>query len=280
MEVMRAKSPAQLVSGYMDVSIGKVNYSLRRLLVLGVMAGAFIALGGASANAACHAIADAGVAKAMSGIVFPVGLIMIVFIGGELFTGDAMMLMGAMHKRYPYLKMVRTLALVWLSNLCGAVLIAFLVVNSGQLDYSGGMLGAFTIKVALGKATLPFGRAFFSGILCNILVCIAVLMASAAKDAAGKILGIIFPIFAFVIGGYEHCVANMYYIPAGIMALGNEAYAAKAMELYGYTAEQLGGLNLTSFFVTNLLPVTLGNIVGGMFFVSLPLYLLHRKEAK
>jgi formate/nitrite transporter len=247
--------------------------------MLGVMAGAFIGIGAASASAASHAITDAGVAKVTAGIVFPIGLMMIVFIGGELFTGDTMMIMGALDKRYSVGTMLKTLLLVYFSNMVGGCLIAFLVTHCGQLDYSSGALGAFTIKVAVGKVTIPFARAFFSGILCNILVCVAVLMSMAAKDMTGKIFAIVFPIFAFVVGGYEHCVANMYYIPAGIMAAANETYAAKAAELYGYSSAQLSQLNVGNFLLANLLPVTLGNIVGGMVCVALPLYMMHKKKA-
>ena len=280
MENMSPKSPAELVAGYVQAGVNKSSYPLPKLFILGIMAGAFIAIGGSSSSAACHAVENAGVAKTLAGIVFPVGLMMIVFIGGELFTGCTMMIMGAWQKKYSYLTVVRTLACIFFSNMVGAVFIAFLVTQCGQLDYSSGALGAYTIKVAYGKANIGFMKAFFSGILCNILVCVAVLMAMAAKDMTGKIFAIVFPIFAFVIGGYEHCVANMYYIPAGMMAASNETYAAKAMELYGYTAEQLASINIGNFFITNLIPVTLGNIVGGMVCVALPLYYMHKHTLK
>ena len=133
---------------------------------------------------------------------------------------------------------------------------------------------------SMGKLGLSFGAAFVSGILCNIFVCMAVLMAAAAKDISGKVWAIVFPIMAFVISGYEHCVANMYYIPAGIFASSNEAYVAAAQTAYGYTAAQLEVLTWGNFLVKNLIPVTLGNIVGGMFFVGLPLYLIHRAKIR
>ena len=128
----------------------------------------------------------------------------------------------------------------------------------------------------MDKSNGEFVKLFFSGILCNVLVCVAVLMSMAAKDTTGKVFGFLFPIFVFVIGGYEHCVANMYYIPAGMLAGSNPLYANKAQELYGITAEQISGINPGSFFAGNLLPVTLGNMVGGMLFISLPLYMLHK----
>lgn len=164
-------------------------------------------------------------------------------------------------------------------NILGAALIAFLVAYSGQYDYSSGALGAYTIKVAYGKVHLSFANALVSGILCNILVCVAVLMAAAAKDIAGKVLAIFFPILAFVVSGFEHCVANMYYITAGLLCKLNPAYVQMAMEQYGYTADQLAALNVGSFLVGNLLPVTIGNMIGGMVTLGLPLWYVN-KEGK
>ena len=154
-------------------------------ILLGLMAGAFIAFGGATSSAAIHYISNQGVAKALAGAIFPVGLMMIVFVGGELFTGDCLMLAGVVDKRFSALQLIKTLIIVWFSNMAGAILIAALVYYSGLLDYTSGALGAFTIKVAYGKCTITPFKAICSGILCNILVCIAVLMATAARDIAG-----------------------------------------------------------------------------------------------
>ena len=251
-----------------------------RLLLLGVLAGMFIAFGASSSSLAIHAMENSGLAKVVAGTIFPVGLMMIVLIGGELFTGDCMMALGVMHKEFRVLPMIKVLCLVYAGNLIGSAIIATLIFFSGQLDMTNGLLGAFTIKIALGKVSLSFPSAMVSGILCNILVCIAVLMAGVAKDIPGKILAIFFPIMAFVIGGYEHCVANMYYIPAGILATTNDMYRETAMSAYGYTEAQLSSLNLQSFVTASLVPVTIGNIIGGMLFVSVPLYVLHRKSLR
>ena len=275
---MRPKTPPEYVEAYINASVTKAYMPTWKLFLMGMMAGAFVAIGAASASVASHALTNIGVAKALAGIVFPIGLMMIIFIGGELFTGDTMMLMGAMHKQFTYQRLIRTLFWVYLSNLNGAVLISFLVVNSGQYAYSANGLGAYTIKVAVDKCNGSFLSLVISGILCNVLVCVAVLMSMAAKDATGKVFGFLFPIFAFVIAGYEHCVANMYYIPAGMQAARNQIYVDKAMELYGLTTEQLASLNLSNFFVGNLLPVTIGNIIGGMLFISAPLYVLHKDK--
>ena len=238
----------------------------------------YIATEGASSNAAVHNIANQGLSKTLAGCIFPVGLMMIVFVGGELFTGDCLMIAGVVDKRFSALAMIKTLVIVFFSNMVGAVLIATLVYFSGLLDYTGGALGAFTIKVAYGKVTIAPFRAVCSGILCNILVCMAVLMATAAKDIAGKVWAIFFPICAFVIGGWEHCVANMFYIPAGIIASVNDTYVAKAEELYGITADQIASSLTIGGFASNLIPVTIGNILGGMVFIALPLYAIHKSK--
>ena len=270
--------PQQIVAANMTAAKGKTALPLLRIILLGIFAGMFIACGASASSVAMHAVANVGLARLVAGCVFPIGLMMIVFVGGELFTGDCLMIMGCMHGKFSGWSMVKVLILVWLSNLAGSVLFAAMVNASTQYNYTGGLLGAFTIKVAMGKLGMTFGVAFISGILCNFFVCIAVLMAAAAKDIAGKVWAIFFPIMAFVVSGYEHCVANMYYIPAGIFAAANDSYVKIAMDTYGYTTQQLGTLNWGSMLIRNLLPVTLGNIVGGMVFVGLPLYLIHKEK--
>lgn len=272
--------PEQIAEGNINAGIKRVNMPLWRMVMLGIFAGMFIAGGAAASSVAMHAVGNAGVARLIGGVIFPVGLMMIVFIGGELFTGDCMMIMGVADKKYSFISMIRVLAVVYITNFLGAVLVAFMVYESGQFNYTEGLLGAYTIKVALGKVSMPFGAAFSSGIMCNIFVCAAVLMAAAAKDISGKVLAIFFPIMAFVVSGYEHCVANMYYIPAGIFAAGNDTFVQKAIADYGYTADLLGEINWQNFIVNSAVPVTLGNIAGGMVFVGMPLYFIYCKNKK
>jgi formate/nitrite transporter len=272
--------PHQIVASNITAAKQKTETKLPQMILLALFAGVFIACGASASSVAMHAISNVGLARLVAGAVFPVGLMMIVFVGGELFTGDCLMIMGCIHGSFSPWLMIRVLVIVFLGNFAGAVLFAAMVNGSGQFHYSGDLMGAFTIKVALGKLNLSFGSAFLSGILCNIFVCIAVLMAAAAKDIAGKVLAIFFPILAFVVSGFEHCVANMYYIPAAIFAAADPAYAQAAQTAYGYTAAQLESLNWGSFLVNNLVPVTLGNIAGGMLFVGLPLYLIHSAKIR
>lgn len=270
-------SPAQVIETNISGGEKKVSLPLGKMILLGIMAGAFIALGGATSSTAAHAITNVGVSRFVAGAIFPVGLMLITFIGGELFTGNCLTAMGAMDHRFSWGKVARDLVIIWLSNLVGALIIVALTYFSGNLDYSGGLLGAYSIKVALGKATISPVKGITSGILCNILVCAAILMGTAAKDIGGKVWAIFFPIMAFVVGGFEHCVANMFYIPMGMFAASNDAYVAKATEAYGITAEQLSNLSISGF-ITNQIPVTIGNILGGMIFVGLPCYLAHCKK--
>lgn len=270
-------SPEEVIEANICGGEKKVSLPLLKMILLGIMAGAFIALGAATSSTAAHAVTNVGLSRFVAGAIFPVGLMLITFIGGELFTGNCLTSMGAMDHRFSWGKVVRDLCIIWLSNLVGALIIVALTYFSGNLDYSAGLLGAYSIKVALGKATITPIKGIASGILCNILVCAAILMGAAAKDISGKVWAIFFPIMAFVVGGFEHCVANMFYIPMGMLAATNDTYVAKAAEAYGITADQLANLSVAGFFA-NQIPVTIGNILGGMIFVGLPCYLAHCKK--
>ena len=280
MQVSLMNAADTLMSSYENGTAAKAVKPVAKIFVAAIMAGMFIAFGGSSSNVAVFGIENVGLARTLAGCIFPVGLMLIVLVGGELFTGNCMMIGGVMTGRIKAMQMIRVLVTVYLGNLVGSLIVSFLAYYSGQWKYGAGALGAYTIKVAFGKLNLSFGTAVASGILCNILVCVAVLMASASKDAVGKIFGCFFPIWAFVIAGYEHCVANMYYIPAGIIAAADPAFAQKAMELYGYTAEDLAMLNPVNMIVNNLIPVTIGSIIGGMLFVAVPYVYLYNKKAK
>lgn len=269
--------PAEVIEANMKACEEKVKLPLGKMILLGMMAGAFVALGGAASSTAMHGIEDIGLARMAAGVIFPVGLMMIVFVGGELFTGNCLIVLDVLGKRVSVGACGRDLAVVYLSNLAGALIVDILLFFSGNLDFSDGMLGAFAIKVAVGKIEISPMEGIASGILCNTLVCVSILMAGAAKDITGKVWAIFFPIFAFVVGGFEHCIANMFYIPTGILAAGNELYAARAQEVYGITAQQLESLTVINS-LQNLIPVTAGNILGGMLLVGLPCYLVYKKN--
>ena len=271
-------TPAETIDGNIKAGVTKANLNIWKMIFMGVMAGAFISLCGEASNVAVHNIANVGIARLVAGLIFPVGLMMIVLVGGELFTGNCLLIMDIMDKKVTVWQVVKNLVVVYFSNMLGAFLVTALTFFSGQWNYSSGLLGAYTIKVALGKCDLDFSAAFASGVLCNILVCIAILMAGTAKDIIGKLFAILFPIMAFVTSGFEHCVANMFYIPAGLLAATNPAYVQAAEEAYGITANQIHETLSLSGYLSNLGPVTLGNIVGGMVCVGIVFYEINKSK--
>jgi len=270
------KTVAEALNSYIAAIPAKANLTSINLLVRAIFAGAMIAFGAQASNVAAHAISNVGLSRLVAGIIFPVGLMLVIFLGADLFTGDCMLALGIPGRCLSVRKCGLMLFTVYLGNCIGGFLVSLLTFLSGQFNYSSGLLGAYTIKVALGKVNLSFMSASASGILCNILVCAAVLMALCSSEASGKILVSFFVILAFVVSGFEHCVANMYYITAGLLCKLNPLYVDMAEEAYGITSEQLNTLNISSFIINNLLPVTIGNIIGGAFLFALPLYYVNK----
>lgn len=271
-------TPEEILEVNLNSGDGKTKHPILKLMLLGILAGAFVALGAIASSIAMQGIEHFGTARLVAGCIFPVGLMMITFVGGELFTSSCMMVAGVLDKRFGVYTMMRTLAYLYVSNFIGASIIAILVYYSGVFDYSNGAIGAFAISTAYAKSNISPVAAVCSGILCNILVCIATLKATASKDVVGKIWAIFFPILLFVICGFEHCVANMYYIVVGILATTNEKYMSMAQSLYGLTADSIKESVNVLGFISNQIPVTIGNVIGGMVFVAIPLYVIHKSK--
>jgi formate/nitrite transporter len=245
--------------------------------ILGILAGVYIAFAAEGSNVAVHTMQSVGLAKALAGAMFATGLMLVFAAGAELFTGNCLMVVACLQKKISWISMLKNWFFVYAGNFVGAVFIAFMIYISGQLSFSDSLLGGFTIKTAIYKTDLSFVSALTMGILCNWLVCLAVWMASAAKDAAGKLLAIFFPIWLFIASGFEHSVANMYYIPAGILAK-TAPKAMSALSVLGVGADKAEGLNLVSFFIGNLIPVTIGNIIGGAVFVGLAYWFVYLRR--
>jgi formate/nitrite transporter len=218
-----------------------------------------------------------GLGLVLAGAVFGEGLVLVILAGGELFTGNTLMIGGVIRRKISAGRMLRNWGLVYLANFVGSVFIAWLMSETGLFASGGDALGAATIRIAAGKTALAFHSAFFLGILCNWLVCLGVWLSYAADTMSGKIIGIMLPVWLFVTSGFEHSVANMYYIPAGIFAKSNPALLEKTLEL-GTTPAAVDGLNWGTFFTSNLIPVTLGNIVGGCVFVSMAYLAAHHTK--
>lgn len=257
---MSVLSPTEVVEANAKAAVGKATSPAWRLLLLGILAGIFIGIGAVASSTAAHAIGNVGLARLVSGLVFPVGLCLVVLLGAELFTGNSLMAVAVANRNITWKQLLRNWALVFVGNLIGSLLLAAAMAYFGQFDIAGGAVGTYAAKVASAKVALPWLNAFVLGVFCNLLVCAAVYLGLTAKSTAGKILALFLPIIAFVTCGFEHSVANMYYVPAGIFA----------DQHYGLNL----GLNFGQFFIS-LIPVTLGNIIGGAG-LGLALYYSHR----
>ena len=252
-------SPKELTEQYAGAGAVKARRSAAELFVLAILAGGLIALGSAATNTASFGVADVGTARMICGLLFPFGLCMVVVTGAELFTGNCLITISVLEKKASVAGMLRNWVIVYLGNLVGALLVSAGCACFGQFEYGSGALAVYTIKIAVGKCGIGFGKAVVFGVLCNLLVSMGVLLAMSSKDTAGRLMGAFIPVSFFVICGFEHCVANMYYIPAGMMAAANPAYAALAVE----AGLDLSVLTLRNYAITNLVPVTIGNIIGG-----------------
>lgn len=262
----------QEITDYTSVGgINKVNRSVWLVLAMAIMAGVYIALGGFASSVAAHDIANKGVAKLVTGAVFPIGLMFVVINGADLFTGNCLIVISTLEKKTSWTGFFRNLIIVLIGNFIGAVTVAFLVANSGILSMSDGRFGAYMVKVATSKSNLPFKEALCLAIICNIYVCAGIWMIYAAKDITGKVLAGFFSIFAFAISGAEHIVANMFYIPVALFSKTNEY-----LELAHVSADQL---TWSKFFVNNVIPVTIGNIIGGVFIGGM-YFLIYKKLTK
>ncbi len=269
-------TPAEVAKNVIGIGKGKAALSAGRMLVLGMMAGFFIAMGAVASNTVSCMVENASIAKLLCGLVFPTGLTMVLLAGSELFTGNRLMVIPLIEKEITIKAMLKNWVIVYIGNFIGSLIAVFLVYWGGQLDLFSGALAVTTIKVAAGKCSLTFGKAFCLGILCNALVCIAVWISFAAKDVAGKIVGLFLPIMLFVLCGFEHSVANMYYGVAGLVANMNEAYSAAAVN----AGISIDSLTVGNYLVMNLLPVTLGNIVGGSVLVGCVYWFAYLRKSK
>lgn len=274
---MKPLKPNEILDYTIETGIAKAGGSFKKLFVLGILAGAFIAFAAEGSNmAAFNLFAEPttyGLGKCIAGSIFGTGLMLVVLCGGELFTGNTLIFAGVLEKKVKISRMLRNWVIVYAGNFVGSLLIAYMMNASGLFTSGADMLGAVTIKIAAYKCGLTFIQALVLGIMCNWLVCLAVWLSYGADTMAGKILGIFFPIWLFITSGFEHSVANMYYIPAGIIAKSNATFA----ELSHVGADALANLSWSSFFINNLLPVTLGNIIGGAIFVGMAYWFVYKK---
>lgn len=267
-------SPAEVAKNYIATGKSKVNTPIAKMLILAILAGAFIGFGGVGATTVAVSIEEASLGKFIGACVFPGGLTMVLLAGSELFTGNCLLTIPLLEKEIKVSGMLKNWVVVYIGNLIGGLLVGAGVAFSHQPSLFGNGMAISVISTAAAKCSMPFSDAFIKGILCNFLVCIAVWITFAAKDVVGKIVGLFFPIMMFVLCGFEHSIANMYYISAGLFA--------KTIPAFSQAAESVGidmsMLTWGNFFGKNLLPVTLGNIVGGAICVGCAYWFIYLRK--
>lgn len=262
-----AFSPKEIAQRVNNVGVAKSKLSLLSLFMLGLLAGAFIGLG-ALYFVLIKSDASLGFAtsQVLGGFAFSLGLILVVVAGAELFTGNNLLVLAWVESKISTVDLLKNWLVVCLANFIGAAGLAVLVFLSGHNEMNNGAIAEQYIKIASIKTQLPFWQAFFKGILCNVLVCMAVWMAFAGRSVVDKVLTIVFPISAFVAAGFEHSIANMYIIPLAMLE-----------QTFGSTNLALATVTWTGFF-NNFVPVILGNIVGGSVFVALVYHIIYRRN--
>ncbi len=262
----RFLTPAETVQVIVDNGRRVITQSHSRTVVLSLLAGFYIAFGAQLATVVTQDAAlfvGGGVSRLLGGSVFSLGLMLVVICGAELFTGNSLLTSSALHGEIPWGKLLENWTIVIIGNLAGSLFFAWLMFESRL--WQSGNLADHALRIAAVKCQLPFGVGLIRGILCNWLVCLAVFMATAARDVTGKLLACYVPIMAFVASGFEHSVANMYFIPTGLL-------------LAGELGRSEPGLTWANFFIGNILPVTLGNVLGGVVFVAFAYWYVHLKR--
>lgn len=258
-------SPLEIAKNYVEVGVHKSNLSIFKMILLGFFAGMFIGFAGIASTTASSTIAVPSVAKLVGALVFPAGMAMVLVAGSELFTGDNLIILAVLAGKTSVGKMLKNWFFVYLGNFLGAAFVAVLVVYGHTPDLFQGVLAAAIVNAAKARTDLSVADAFVRGILCNILVCIAIWMSFAAKRVSGKLMTSFWPVMLFVLCGFEHCIADIYFGVAGLLTASE----------YRIVAE---GLTWFNFLLKSLLPITLGNLVGGAGIVGCGYYLayLHR----
>ncbi len=270
-----AYSPPQIAARLDAVAGVKAKDSAANTLLLGINAGAFIALG---AQFATLVISDSGLHSGLTAvvgaIVFCLGLIMVVVGGAELFTGNCMIFIGYMEKRISTRRIFDHWSISLIGNFIGSLLVVYVVYKSQQFSFHDYMVGGKALLIANKKVNLPFTVAFSKAVLCNAMVCMAVWVCFSARNVADKIMTLIFPIGGFVASGFEHLVANMYFIPMGIILKGNPEVVAAAEKMAGKTLD-LSNLTWKGFIVINQFPVFIGNVFGGVFLAGIAFWFIY-----
>ncbi len=275
---MDALVPKEMAHKAEATGVAKAKLGPLRMFALAVLAGAFIALGAIFATTVTTgSTLSFGLTKLLGGLVFCLGLILVIGAGAELFTGNNLIVMAWADGKVTTGQLLRNWVIVYLGNFVGSVGTAVIMLFSKQYSFANGALGQNALNIANGKVNLEFFQALVLGILCNALVCLAVWLCMGARSATDKILSIIFPITAFVAAGFEHSVANMYFVPMGLLI--KTGAPAEFWTQIGTSAAAFENLTWGNFLLRNLLPVTLGNIIGGAVLVGLVYWFIYLRPS-
>jgi len=267
--------PAEMAVKAAETGVKKTGLDTLRMFLLAILAGAFIAMGAifATTVSAGGSTLPYGVSRLLSGTAFTLGLILVVVSGSELFTGNSLIIMAFANRRIPLSGLLRNWGIVYLGNFIGAVLTAYLMFVARQYTFGGGSVGLAALSIGEAKTGLAFGQAVVLGIFCNALVCMAVWMCYSARSTIDKILAIVPPIAAFVAAGFEHSIANMYFIPIALFI--KQGGTPAFFEAIQKAPSDFTHLTWSNFFLVNLLPVTIGNIIGGVVMVGLVYWFIY-----
>jgi formate transporter len=275
---MDALLPAQMARKAEEIGVAKANMDTLSLLALAVLAGAFISLGAIFATVAWTTggvQVPFGINRIIGGVVFSLGLILVVVGGAELFTGNALIIMAWASRHLSWVKVVRNWGIIYVGNLVGAIATAIFLFISKQFMMGNGAVGITALNIGLAKVNLDFVQAIMLGILCNALVCLAVWLCYSARSTMDKILAIVFPITAFVASGFEHSVANMFFVPIALFI--KQSAPAAFWQAVGANPATYQSLTWTAFLLRNLLPVTIGNLIGGSVMVGGVYWLIYQR---
>lgn len=264
-------TPALMLEKASTAGTNKAKLRFGPMFILAILAGIYIGFGGVFSTLVAtqtNSVWPYGFVKMLQGLVFSLGLILVIIGGAELFTGNMLMIIPFLQRKISIGELLRNWGSVYLGNFIGSLILALMIVLSGFPNFSNGLVGETMVKIADAKLHFSFLQAFMLGTLCNILVCLAVWLCYAANSLVDKAVAIIFPVSAFIAAGFEHSIANMYLIPAGLLV--------KSLNptLFSQVAVDPSAFSLVNFLTQNLIPVTLGNMIGGSLFVGIAYFLI------
>ena len=268
-------SPKEIAAKWSETGLSKCKLPVLKMFILAILAGIYIAFGAELfLLVGSDSTLGFGFTRFISASVFTVGLMLVVVGGAELFTGNNLIIIAVLDKKVKWTELLKSWIVVYFGNFVGSIILALFLFWSGTWGLNNNLVGVNALKVASSKISLSFVQAFFRGVLCNWLVCLAVWLAMSSKDIIGKIFAIYFPIMAFVASGFEHSVANMFVIPYGILL----KTVPDVVKASGKTFSDFANLNYVTIFTKNLIPVTLGNILGGAVFVGFVYWYIYLKK--